>query len=312
MSGAHHSCCYSRGQSSYQATCGNSRVDWGCCRRLTQPGFRAATTPIWEAKLKISWPADTKTSLTMTDERWTRTALVEAGRRLFARGILVSIEGNMSVRLPDDRVITTPSGLHKGSMTVEDLVVTDLEGRPVSGGRPSSELRMHLTIYRERDDVRAVVHAHPPVATGYAVAGQPLPPAALAEMVLLVGCVPIAPYGTPSTDDLAGSVVEAVRAFDIILLANHGAVTVGDDLLTAEERMYQLEHFAQIALVSHLLGGPKSFSSDEITRLSRLREQAGSSPVPLACYPSAGESGTITLSREELVALIADAVRVIR
>jgi L-fuculose-phosphate aldolase len=238
-------------------------------------------------------------------------AIVTAGRRLHERRILASREGNLSARVDADRILTTATGTHKGRLREADLVLVDLAGTPLSDGEPSSELKMHLAIYEERPEVRAVVHAHPPIATGYAVAGKQ-PPAALAEVVGLLGCVPVAPYGTPSTTALADSVRAPIRDFDVVLLANHGAVAAGSSLEEAEERMVQLEHFAQIALVAHLLGGPRHFSREQIAALSELREAAGGPPVPAICYPSTDESGTITLSRQELVDLIADALRAIR
>ncbi|MFQ5745436.1 MAG: class II aldolase/adducin family protein, partial [Acidobacteriota bacterium] len=185
----------------------------------------------------------------MQGEKEARAAIVAAGRRLHERRILASTEGNMSVRLGEDRILTTPTGVNKGFMGTDDLVVTDLQGKPEGSGQPSSEVLMHLAIYRERQDVRAVVHAHPPVATGYAVAGKQLPAAVLAEVVTSLGCIPIAPYGTPSTPALADAVAEPIRTYDALLLANHGTLTVGIDLQQAEERMYQLEHFAEVSLV---------------------------------------------------------------
>ena len=239
-------------------------------------------------------------------------AIAAAGRDLDQRGLLASYEGNISVRLDGGHLLTTPTGVHKGRLTPDEMVTVDSSGAAVGGGRPSSEIKLHLAIYEERADVGAVVHAHPPTATGYAVAGKQLPRAALAETVAMFGCVPVAPYGTPSTAALADSVREPIRTFDVVLLANHGAVTAGVDLKQAAERMAQLEHFAQIALVAHQLGGAKSFSSAQVDEISRLREAAGAGPVPSACYPAADESGNITLTHEELVGLIADAVRRIR
>ena len=248
----------------------------------------------------------------MPGESEARRAIVASGRRLYERRILASIEGNMSVRLDGDRVLATPSGINKGFMSEADLVVTDLDGNPEGGGRPSSELLMHLAIYRERPDLNAIVHAHPTAATGYAVAGRQLPAAVLAEIVTTLGCSPIAPYGTPSTDELAEAVIGPIRSYDALLLANHGALTAGGSLDEAEERMYQLEHFAQISLVAELLGGPRAFSIEEVERLSSLRERAGGRPVPPACYPIDAGEETISLSRDELVALVADAVRTLR
>ena len=248
----------------------------------------------------------------MMGEPEARAAIVAAGRRLYERRILASIEGNMSIRLDGDRVVATPSGINKGFMQPSDMVVTDLDGNPEGGGNPSSEMRMHLAIYKVRPDLQAIVHAHPTVATGYAVAGRQLPAAVLAEIVTTLGCIPIAPYGTPSTDALADAVVGPIRNYDALLLANHGALTAGDSLDQAEERMYQLEHFAEVSLVAELLGGPQAFSVDEVNRLSSLRERAGGRPVPPACYPVDSGAETITLTKDELVALVADAVRAVR
>lgn len=245
-------------------------------------------------------------------EATAREAVVATGRRLYERRVLASLEGNLSVRLSGDRLLTTPTGANKGRMRAEDLVVTDLEGRPVGPGEPSSEIAMHLAIFRTRPDLGAIVHAHPPIATGYAVAGRSLPSAVLAEVVTMLGCIPVAPYGTPSTSELAEAVVEPFRRFDVVLLANHGAVAAGATMDEAEERMYQLEHFAEIALVSELLGGPQTFSQEEVARLSELRQQAGAPPVPPICYPSEDEAGTIRITKRELVELIADAVRALR
>jgi L-fuculose-phosphate aldolase len=248
----------------------------------------------------------------MLGEQEARVAIVDAGRRLYERRILASIEGNLSIRLEADRIVATPSGLNKGFMQPSDMVVTDLDGNPEGEGKPSSEMPMHLAIYKVRPDLQAIVHAHPTVATGYAVAGRQLPPAVLAEIVATLGCIPIAPYGTPSTDELAEAVVGPIRTYDALLLANHGALTAGDSLDEAEERMYQLEHFAEISLVAEMLGGPQAFSVEEVNRLSSLRERAGGRPVPPACYPMDGAEGTITLTKNELVTLLADAVRALR
>ncbi len=248
----------------------------------------------------------------MIGEQEARAAIVDAGHRLYERRILASIEGNMSIRLEGDRIVATPSGINKGFMQPTDMVVTDLEGNPESGGNPSSEMLMHLAIYKVRSDLGAIVHAHPTVATGYAVAGKQLPPAVLAEIVTTLGCIPMAPYGTPSTNELADAVLGPIRNYDALLLANHGALTAGDDLEQAEERMYQLEHFAEISLVAELLGGPRAFSIEEVDRLSSLRERAGGRPVPPACYPVDSGAETITLTKDELVALLADAVRALR
>ena len=248
----------------------------------------------------------------MQGESEARAAIVAAGRRLYERRILASTEGNMSIRLPDDWIVATPTGANKAFMNEADLVITDLEGNPEGEGKPSSEMLMHLAIFQERDNVHGIVHAHPPIATGFAVAGRQLPAAVLAEIVTSLGCIPIAPYGTPSTSELADAVVGPIRLYDALLLANHGAVTVGTSLTEAEERMYQLEHFAEISLVAEMLGGPQMFTTAEVERLSSLRQRAGGRPVPPACYPVDTNEETITLTKDELVGLVADAVRTLR
>src|SRR6187431_2477675 len=151
----------------------------------------------------------------MKAEEQARADIVEVGRRLWERGYVASNDGNISVRLDDTRLITTPKSVSKGFMTPDMMVITDLEGRKISGERePSSELKMHLEVYKHRPDVRAVVHAHPPTATGFAVAGIPLDRAVLAEVVTTLGSIPIAEYGTPSTRELPEAVRRYIKAHD--------------------------------------------------------------------------------------------------
>ena len=182
----------------------------------------------------------------MTAEAQLRADIVEVGRRLYARGYTASNDGNISVRLDADRLLMTPSSVCKGFMAPEMMCITDLDGRKLAGDRdPSSEMQMHLEVYRRRPDVQAVVHAHPPIATGFAVAGIPLDRAVLAEVVTTLGSVPIAEYATPSTKELPEAVRQYVQAHDGMLLANHGALTLGKDLFSAYYKMETIEHFAQ-------------------------------------------------------------------
>jgi ribulose-5-phosphate 4-epimerase/fuculose-1-phosphate aldolase len=165
------------------------------------------------------------------NEQELRDAIVEVGRRLYARGYTASNDGNISVRLDGDRLLMTPKSVCKGFMTPQMMCITDLDGRKLAGDRdPSSEMQMHLEVYRQRPDAKAVVHAHPPIATGFAVAGIPLDRAVLAEVVTTLGSVPIAEYATPSTKELPEAVRKYVKAHDGMLLANHGALTLGADL----------------------------------------------------------------------------------
>src|SRR6185312_11901524 len=208
----------------------------------------------------------------MNAESSLRADIVEIGRRMYARGYTASNDGNISVRLGDDRLLMTPKSVCKGFMTPDMMVVTDLEGRKLAGERDaSSEMQMHLEVYRQRPDAQAVVHAHPPTATGFAVAGIPLDRAVLAEVVTTLGSVPIAEYATPSTKELPEAVRKYVKAHDGMLLANHGALTLGRDLFAAYYKMETIEHFAKISLVARLLGGERLLSRQEVDRLQGLR-----------------------------------------
>jgi L-fuculose-phosphate aldolase len=280
-------------------------------------------------------------------EEQVRADIVEAGRRLYARAYVASNDGNISARLDDTRLITTPKSVSKGFMTPDMMVIVDYDGKKIAGDREaSSELPMHLEIYRNRPDVNAVVHAHPPIATGFAVAGIPLTRAVLAEVVTTLGSIPIAEYGTPSTAELPEAVRKYIKAHDGLLLANHGAVTCCRSVMTAYYKMETIEHFAKISLVARLLGGEHLFSRDEVERLQGLRGMYGiAAPAPLCADPSeilggadqvlcqvleapespsrlvpdanavlqrASRDGEIRLTYAELTALIADAVKNLR
>jgi L-fuculose-phosphate aldolase len=218
-----------------------------------------------------------------------REDIVEIGRRLWVRGYTASNDGNISVRLAGNQLLMTPASVCKGFMTPEMMVVTDLEGRVISaapGRKPSSEMLMHLVAYRHRPDVGAVVHAHPPTATGFAVAGIALDRAVLAEVVTTLGSIPLADYGTPSTHELATTVEPFVRAHDALLLANHGALALGKDLFAAYYKMETIEHFAGISLVARLLGREHLLSRDEVERLQGLRGTYGiAAPAPICPDP---------------------------
>jgi len=224
----------------------------------------------------------------VSSEAQLRADIVEVGRRLYARGYTASNDGNISVRLDAGRLLMTPSNVCKGFMTPDMMVITDLEGRKLHGDRtPSSEMQMHLEVYRRRPDVAAVVHAHPPIATGFAVAGIPLDRAVLAEVVTTLGSVPIAEYATPSTRELPEAVRQYVQAHDGMLLANHGALTLGKDLFSAYYKMETIEHFAHISLVARLLGGERLLSREEVFRLQGLRGSYGiASPAPICADPA--------------------------
>ena len=219
----------------------------------------------------------------MSTEDDKRADIVEVGRRLHERAYVASNDGNISVRLDDERLLTTPKGVSKGFMTPDMLVVTDLKGKKLAGERdPSSELLMHLAVYERRTDISAVVHAHPPVATGFAVAGIPLDRAVLAEVIATLGSIPIADYGTPSTHELADAVGKYIKVHDGLLLANHGAITVSDGLMSAYYKMETVEHFARISVVARLLGRERLLSREEVNRLQDLRGMYGiTAPAPI-------------------------------
>jgi len=199
-----------------------------------------------------------------------RDEIVHFGRLLHQTGLVAATDGNLSVRLDDGNFLCTPTLMSKGMMAAGDLVVVDAAGHKIAGERNvSSELAMHLFIYRNRPDVGAVVHAHPPTATGFAAAGMPLDSALCSEIVITLGTVPLANYETPGTPELAEALAPLVGGHDAILMANHGVVTYGEDLLSAYMNMETVEHYAKIALVTHMLGKQKPLSE---THLSKLRE----------------------------------------
>jgi len=244
-----------------------------------------------------------------------RRDICAVGRWLHDRSYVASTDGNISLRLDPRRILTSPTGISKGMMAADDLVITDLEGRKLSGRRnPSSELGMHLLIYRRRPDINAVCHAHPPTATGYAAAGIPLNKAILAELVLSLGCVPVAQYGTPGTPELTDAIEPLVQSYDAILMANHGVVTYGADLLTAFFRMETTEHFARVALVTEMLGKQVLLSGGDVEKLLAARARYGgqtAATVGAHCpvTSDAAESERITLTRRELEALVDEAVQ---
>jgi len=189
------------------------------------------------------------------------------------RGLIAGAEGNLAVRIGPDRVLVTPRGRSKGDLAPEDLVEVDLEGRRLWGAREAStELGMHLAILRARADVGAVVHAHPPVATGFATAGQSVDCDCVPELIATVGRVPLVPYGTPGTPELGEQLLPLIAGHDALLLANHGAVTMGRTLEEALYRMESLEQGARILLVSRLVGGPVRLFQGDVARLDALRD----------------------------------------
>ena len=207
-----------------------------------------------------------------------RDEICDVCHKMWQLGWVAANDGNVSAKLPDGTFLATPTGISKSFITPEKLVHIDKDGNVLDGlegYRPSSEIKMHLRCYAEREDVSSVLHAHPPVATGYAVANIPLDDYSMIETVLAIGSVPVTPYGTPSTNEVPEAIAPYLGEHDVMLLQNHGALAVGADVLTAYYRMEALELFAKISLNAHLLGGAQELSRENIDRLISMREQYG-------------------------------------
>ncbi len=208
--------------------------------------------------------------------------IVTVCRRLYERGLIAGPDGNVSVRVAPDRVLVTPAGMAKVDVQAEDLIELSLDGRQLRGhARASSEVQMHLRIYQRRADVHAIVHAHPPTATGFSVAGESLAECVLPEVIAQVGWVPLLPYATPGTAALADAFEPYVADHDAFLLANHGATTLGPTLAAAHQRMESLEHAARILLTARLLGRVNTLTPAQVEALVKARERA----MPGSRYP---------------------------
>jgi L-fuculose-phosphate aldolase len=262
-------------------------------------------------------PSDSTPKIRARNEEQLRHEICLVGKWMYERGYIVAAEGNLSVRLDDHRILTTPTCMNKGMMTPADLVVMDMEGRHVQGDRMiSSEAGMHLLFYNMRSDVQAVCHGHPATATGFAVAGLGLDQALLPEVVVALGKIPLVRYATPGTPDLSSVLEPYVPHYDALLMANHGAVTCGPDLLTAFFRLETVEHFAKITLAAKLAGDPQLLSTREVAKLMAARARyhvtpppGGGAELPETCDRGENNTDEVTLTRSELDALVDEAVR---
>jgi L-fuculose-phosphate aldolase len=233
-------------------------------------------------------------------ERALRRDICRTGQRMYERGLVVACEGNLSARLDSDQILVTPTGVCKGRLTAADLLITDLNGTVLCGAaQPSSEIQMHVLYYRLRPDVQAVCHAHPPTATGFAAAGRALEEAVLPEVVIGLGKIPLAPYGTPGTGELCAGLESLVTKHDAILLENHGVVTCGQTLDAAYQRLETVEQFARILLTAEALGGPHLLSTAQVQKLIAARSRYGVSCPENTELPLTSEA-RITLTRQEL------------
>ena len=228
----------------------------------------------------------TEQGVLMSSDRGHRVAIVEFGALLHANGFVAATDGNLSVRLNEKHILVTPTCISKGRMRPSDLVIVDMEGKRVAGKRRvSSEIGMHLLIYRLRPDVHGIVHAHPPTATGFAASGLDLNRPLVCEVVVGLGSIPLARYGTPGTPELTGALEPLIPNHDAILMANHGVVTFGASLESAYMKMETVEHFAKIALVTHLLGNAQPLGEKEVEKLNEVRHRyktSSSSRRPVA------------------------------
>ena len=194
--------------------------------------------------------------------------------KMWQLGWVAANDGNVSVKLDDGTFLVTPTGISKSFITPEKLLIVAKDGAIIEGAegyKPSSEIKMHFRCYEERDDVGAVVHAHPPAATGFAVAHVPLDRYSMIESVITIGSVPVTPYGTPSTHEVPDAITPYLQEHDVMLLENQGALAVGCDLITAYYRMETLELWAKISINATILGGEKEISPENIERLCRMR-----------------------------------------
>ncbi len=213
----------------------------------------------------------------MQNETILRKQIVEVGKRLYNFGFVVATDGNISARLGENRFLITPSGVCKGTLTENDLIVIDSNGNVLDppDKKPSSEVHMHLTVYRERPEINSVCHAHPPYSTAFAVTGQALTQAVLQEVVLTLGSIPLVEYATTGTKELAEKLVPLLDEHDAFLLANHGVLTIGVDVLSAYFKMETVEHFARILSIARGIGDVQLLTREDIDALIEKRKNYG-------------------------------------
>lgn len=203
----------------------------------------------------------------LVDEQTARRQIAEMAREIYARKLSGAADGNLSVRLQDGRLATTPTGVHKGRMRPEDIVIVDQNGVTQGPGKPSSELALHLAAYAARPDVNAVIHAHPPMAIAYQLAGGQLSEVLVSEVVFACGQIATAPYTTPTTQQVPQMLAPFLRCYDVMLMARHGSVTLGPDLDTALVRLDALEHTALIYCTVKMMGGAQPIPPQEVDKL---------------------------------------------
>ncbi|MGG3470506.1 class II aldolase/adducin family protein [Neobacillus pocheonensis] len=202
--------------------------------------------------------------------------ICDIGRRIYEKGLVAANDGNISIRVSNNEFLITPTGVSKGFMTPDMLLKVDADGNVIDGNnRPTSEMKMHLLVYQERPDINAVVHVHPPYATAFAIAGLPLNQAILPESVVYLGTIPLAEYGTPSTQEIPDAVQKYVHHHQGVLLENHGALTWGRDLEHAYYLMESMEFTAQINWIAKQLNGDRELSTEHVQTLLEMKRKMG-------------------------------------
>ena len=259
----------------------------------------------------------------MVSEYEIKKQICDIGKRIYDRGMVAANDGNISVKISDNEYLCTPTGVSKGFMTPDYICKIDGQGNVLQASgnfKPSSEIKMHLRVYQHRPDVKSVVHAHPIYATSFAIAGIPLTQPIMPEAVIALGCVPIAEYGTPSTNEIPDAVEKYLPYYDAVLLANHGALTYSDSLLAAYHKMESVEFYAQLLYQAKMLGGPKPLSEEQVQRLYEIRRKfgmKGKHPADLcpnakagkpSCHSCGGNCscGTVSSTAANDAALIAE------
>ncbi|MGL5244551.1 MAG: class II aldolase/adducin family protein [Sarcina sp.] len=211
----------------------------------------------------------------MFSEYEIKKQICEIGKRIYNNGFVAANDGNISVKINEKEVLCTPTGVSKGYMTPDMICKVNLKGEILQANstyKPSSEIKMHLRVYKERNDVKSVVHAHPPYGTSYAIAGIPLNKAIMPEAVIFLGEVPIVEYGTPSTEEIPNAVSKYLNSYDAVLLENHGALTYGVDLMAAYFKMESLEFYAKLMHISSQIGEPQMLNDTQIEKLLNIRK----------------------------------------
>lgn len=208
----------------------------------------------------------------MNDINILKKELIDVCKLMYSKNLISATDGNLSIKIDDERILATPSRVNKGLLTEDMLVVTDFEGRVIEGNyRSTSEMKLHTKVYREREDMRAVIHSHPPYSTAFALAGEPIAEDYLIETLVILGNISLAPYATPSTDEVPQSMDGLIQTSDIILLQNHGVVVCGEDIIDALNKIEALENVAKTIILSEVIGTPQKISQEKIDYLREIR-----------------------------------------